>query len=218
MMALVTVSVLAGCLTSSNPFYADSDVINDPRIIGAFECADTGLQVSIAAAVHPDRHYLVRISEGAGGISDYQATLFKLGDGEFIDLFPIAEKNLMKKYHEGYPTTSGSLNHYTHEWSSEDEDTAIPTAKLHLVIKVLISEEGLVCFPATNKFNSQPGLLAKTNDLKFHVNGDAVILDSETTKLRSLLKSYSGNNWTQLFQAQVIDAGGYKLMRKSIKP
>ena len=46
--ALLFLFLLAGCLTSPNPFYNESDIIQDPRFLGFFVDEELGLTVTIS--------------------------------------------------------------------------------------------------------------------------------------------------------------------------
>ena len=212
-VSLITV-LLVGCLTSGNPFYSDKDITSDPWFPGQYSSEGTGLMVTITTE-RGCGHYLARLSEG-GGTSDYQATLFRIHESLFVDLFPIEQENIATQYKEGYPTVSGLLDRYSHEWSSEGND-AKSTASLHLVVRVSVSKDGVVCF-AARKLEDPENPIPKEKRLKFHPNGDAVVIDAPTAKLRAMLGEYAGANWERLFSAHGFDGGGFTLTRNRDLP
>jgi hypothetical protein len=212
-VSLITV-LLVGCLTSGNPFYSDKDITSDPWFPGQYSSEGTGLMVTITTE-RGGGHYLARLSEG-GGTSDYQATLFRIHESLFVDLFPIEQKNIATQYKEGYPTVGGLLDRYSHEWSSEGND-AKSTASLHLVVRVSVSKDGVVCF-AARKLEDPENPIPKDKRLRFHPNGDAVVIDAPTAGLRAMLGEYAGADWERLFSAHGFDGGGFTLTRNRDLP
>jgi hypothetical protein len=199
--ALLFISFFAGCLTSSNPFYSETDIIQDARFVGEFISDDLGVTVKIPGADESTGRYLVRLAEG-GGTSDYQATLFKLRDSVFVDLVPISERNVFERYQEGAPTASGLLRYISHDGPVNS------STSLHVLFRLSFSDKGIECFGA-KKFEDPSNPITKDIRLKFHANGDGVVLLESTKSLQSLVESYASKNWSPLFQD-----GGLKLTRK----
>lgn len=191
---LLFVFLLAGCLTSPNPFYNENDIIQDPHFVGIFTDDDLGLTVTISSDKIPDKRYLVRLAEG-GRTSDYRATLFKLKDSVFVDLIPISEGKVSEQYREGAPTASGLLQYVSHDGKVRS------STRLHVLFRLSLSDKGIECFGA-KKFDDPSNPITKDPRLKFHANGDGVVLEESTVILRSIVESYAGTSWAQLFQSQ----------------
>ena len=198
--ALIAVSLLAGCLTSSNQFYDEKDIVQDSQFTGEFTSADLGLAVTVSKDGESVGRYLIRLTEG-GGTSDYRATLFKLHESVFVDVMPKNERNLFENYKEGAPTASGLLKYASHD------GTMSSSKNLHVVFKVSISAKGIECFGA-KKFEDSSNPIKQDSKLKFHANGDNMVVDEATESLRSFISGYAGTNWSTLFQS-----GGLKLIR-----
>ena len=203
--ALLLLFLVAGCLTSPNPFYQEKDIIQDSRFVGTFVSDDSGLTVTISSNQMPDKRYLVHLVEG-GKMSDYRATLFKLKDSLFVDIIPISENKVLEQYKEGAPTASGLLKYISHDGKVRS------STRLHVLFRLSLSDKGIECFGA-KKVNDPSNPITKDLGLKFHANGDGIVLEETTENLRSIVERYAGATWEQLFQDH-----GLELIRGKEEP
>ena len=191
---------ITGCITSSNPFYKAEDITQNPYFIGTFESSDSGLTVTISNNINTGKHYLLCLIEG-GKVSNYDATLFKINQDTFVDIMPTSEPQIMDEYKEGIPTASGLLKAISHDGK------VIASNRLHVLFKLAISKEGIECFGA-KKASDPSHPIKQSHNLKFHANGDGVVLEEPTEQLQAFVGQYGGTNWSNLFQTD-----GIKLVR-----
>lgn len=203
LVALLFLFLVAGCLTSPNPFYQEKDIVQDSRFIGTFVSDDSGLTVTISSDVMPNKHYSVQFTEG-GKTSDYRATLFRLKDSLFVDLIPTDEKKIDEQYTEGAPTASGLLRHLSHDGKVRS------STRLHVLLRLSFTDSGIECFGA-KKTDDPSNPITKDSTFKLHSNGDGVVLEEPTETLRSIIERYAGANWEELFQND-----SFKVTRKGI--
>jgi hypothetical protein len=80
--------LLAACIPSVNPFYTDKDVVFDPHLIGEWQ--ETGKtnqpEVWKFEQATNNAYKLTVVEEGKSG--EFSAHLFKLKQGQFLDLIP----------------------------------------------------------------------------------------------------------------------------------
>ena len=185
---------IAGCLTSPNPFYEDSDIIQDPRFVGFFVDENCGLTATISVDKALKDHYMVSLAD-YGCTANYLATLFKLKNSVFVDLVPLSDEKTLKTSIEGYPSAGDLLQTVSH-------DVKISTStRLHVLYRLSVSDQRIECFGAKSSDDSSNPITTHAN-VEFHTNGDGLVLDEPTAKVRSIAESYAGTNWEQLFESQ----------------
>ena len=86
---LAIIALVAACVPSVNPFYADKDVVTDPRLAGAWrEDSDKDDPAAWKFEVTTNNAYAVTLKEDKDKTGSFEGHLFKLGQGTFLDLTP----------------------------------------------------------------------------------------------------------------------------------
>jgi len=120
-MLVTLVLCLIACdedtVTAVHPFYADQDVIYEPALIGTWvlnQSYDSATILKVEEAPKPKEDenaakpkesdkpqlwYKVTITKG-GLSSQFTARLFKLGDAQFLDVYPLDDKEPFQTAHE----------------------------------------------------------------------------------------------------------------------
>ena len=86
---LAIIALVAACVPSVNPFYADKDVVTDPRLAGVWledDAKDDPVGWRFEATTN--NAYAVALNEGKGKAGSFEGHLFKLGKELFLDLTP----------------------------------------------------------------------------------------------------------------------------------
>lgn len=86
--------VLSGCLSSTDPFYEASSVIENSDLIGSYTPESGDGSLLITAHSELSKRYLVRVENGESWL-DLVGTLFTLDGEVYLDL-TISEANLVK--------------------------------------------------------------------------------------------------------------------------
>ena len=187
----ILLALLAGCLTSPNAFYNESDVVQDARFLGAFVSNDSGLKVKISGEEQSGKHYLLQLTEG-GKTTDYTATLFKIKDSLFVDMIPKDENRVFERYSEGIPSASALLQQISHNGK------VIASKRLHVLFRLSLSDKEIDCFGA-KKAGDPSNPISKDSSIKVATNGDGLVLEAPTEALGNIVSRYAGTNWEQLF-------------------
>jgi len=88
LVAIASVAaLLTACIPSVNPFYAEKDVVFDPRLLGVWgnpDDADKSWRFEVAT----NKTYRLIVSEEKGKRGEFAAHLFKLKGHTFLDVTP----------------------------------------------------------------------------------------------------------------------------------
>jgi len=171
---------LTGCLTSPNPFYSQSDVIQDNRIVGDYY-PQSDTRFRIEKDRKNDGRYIVRVTEGSTKEDhwiEFAGTLFKLGTNTYLDLNP--RTNSAPLHIPGNPPTLTEMLH------------AITHQSLHLVVRVCFSDKGVGISVAKDR-----GLFAlarKAGLTADSIREEVMRLDLPTAELRKILAKAEGDD------------------------
>lgn len=97
LLVIPAILVLCGCLTSEQPFYQESDIKVDDRIVGAYGDVNdhsqpaTRFYVSKVSDLDHQGQYYVTISSRPGCEMKFGAVLFQIGTNRFLDMLPVLE-------------------------------------------------------------------------------------------------------------------------------
>jgi hypothetical protein len=163
---------LAGCLTSPNAFYTESDVIQDDRIIGSY--LDDKLKgFTVEHDVDHKGRYLVVYHDSSSYWVNWTGTLFKLGDKTYLDLCAHSGSE-MENGAPGPPTTTEFYEGLTGPSN-------------HLVVRLTITELGIGC-----SVTHHDGLEVLTRRIPppnaIFIRPEILRVNLRTEELRKLLK------------------------------
>lgn len=97
LLAIPVLLVLSGCLTSQEPFYQESDVRVDDRLLGDYRDESDKSQTPTCFYISPvDTHYLkghyyVTVASNPNCEMKFHAVLFQVGTNRFLDMMPEIE-------------------------------------------------------------------------------------------------------------------------------
>lgn len=82
--------LLTACVPSVNPFYTDKDVAFERGLVGSWRSVDEddGPEQWKFGEAETGRDYRLTVTEKDGKQGEFRATLFELGDHQFLDLIP----------------------------------------------------------------------------------------------------------------------------------
>jgi hypothetical protein len=88
-LPVVLVAVLAGCIPSVHPFYAEKDIVFDQRLLGEWQAKDESSDPQ-GWKFERDEHnaYKLKVTEKEGKQGEFKAHLFKLREEYFLDIVP----------------------------------------------------------------------------------------------------------------------------------
>jgi hypothetical protein len=95
LLGIAALLVLSGCLTSPKPFYQESDIIVDDRIVGTYGDESDRSQSSTHLYItkDPDYYhkgaYYITVASGSDCSMKFGAILFQIGTNRFLDMVPI---------------------------------------------------------------------------------------------------------------------------------
>ncbi len=96
-LAIPTLLVVSGCLTSQQPFFEESDIRVDDRLVGAYkdESDQSQSPARFYVVKDPDYYhkgaYYVTVASSSDCSMKFGAVLFQIGTNRFLDLVPIIE-------------------------------------------------------------------------------------------------------------------------------
>lgn len=97
LLATPVLLFLSGCLTSQEPFYQESDIRVDDRLLGNYRDDTDKSQTPARFYISPvDTHYLkghyyVTVASNPGCEMKFHAVLFEVGTNRFLDMMPEIE-------------------------------------------------------------------------------------------------------------------------------
>lgn len=170
--------LLVGCLTSTNPFYLEGDIIQDERLIGVYpDENDKTLLISVGADVEHKGRYAVTVDDGPAWIT-YTGTLFKLGGLTFLDLYASSDSGVRRS--GGGPPVPTAILH------------SLSFQPLHLLLKVTLGTN-TISYAALDT-RGLSNLVEHERSLVSKINGSALILPLPTADLRKLLLKYGADD------------------------
>lgn len=177
---LATGFLLSGCLTSTNPFYADADIFQDERILGDYREPPTadGFQEGFVVEPNNDQagRYRLRYTENRYWMT-FTATLFRVSGNTFLDIYPESDSGVYRDP-GGPPTGTQILRGLTYQ-------------RLHLVARITMSDEG-VGFSVVQR-KELGVLVGRDPSLRQFARGESLLLPMATTDLRKLLEKIGGD-------------------------
>jgi hypothetical protein len=168
----------AGCLVSPNPFYETGDVIRDDALLGTYvDRQDTVFWKAIPSPAQAGRYEILLADHGA--ISHFLGTLFRIGDGTYLDLTAIGPVAVFvdPRPSSGVPSVSQRMSQL------------VGDGREHLVLRVAVSPAGVTYWFAA------PDVLKRLpkEDAGLPSPGTApnrVVLERSSKDLRALLHKY----------------------------
>jgi len=97
MVAVALMVMASGCLTSQEPFYQESDIRADDRLVGSYGDENdhsqppTRFYVSKVSDFDHQGQYYVRIISRPGCEMKFGAVFFQIGTNRFLDMLPVIE-------------------------------------------------------------------------------------------------------------------------------
>jgi hypothetical protein len=185
-LVLLLPLLLAGCFTSIDPIFDDSQIVEDPRIEGRFLNQDsqgrpqkTGWLISRSGDFA--KRYEVTVDDGPARMQ-LIGTLFRLDGTLFLDLYPRQDSGVR---HEpaGAPTETEMLHSAVYE-------------QRHLIWKVELSDSELTySFPTRN--GAARALTPDAPDLQANVRRQGelaiVLLPRDKKKAQDYLKKFASD-------------------------
>lgn len=205
-MPFLFLLLIAGCLTSENPFYEESDVIQDSRFVGTFQNLKQASDLAVTVVASKNGKYVVHVTESMK-TTDYLATLFKIKESTFVDLIPLDEPKVIDKYQEGVATASGFLEATSHDGDGEH---LLSSKRLHVVFRLSLLDKGIVCF--FSKQSDDPSDPLTHSGLK--LRGENPVIEEPTLVLRSFIAKYAGTNWPALFDNPDVNSDNYFVLTR----
>lgn len=164
---------LTGCLTSTNSFFADGDIIQDDRLVGTYPNEQEEAKFVIRRDHDHEGRYDVRIYDKNAWIA-YVGTVFKIGSVTFLDLYPSGDAG-MRRDPGGPPTTTELLHTFTFQ-------------PLHLVMRISPADTELTY--ATVDRKGLGALITREPTLRTYIRGESLLLPLPTVALKKLLQKY----------------------------
>ncbi len=176
-VALAAILGLAGCLVSPNPFYDNGDVVTDENLVGTYvDQQEDVYWKAIPSPAQAGRYEVLLADHGA--ISHFLGTLFKIGNGTYLDLKAIGAVVVNTG-----PVTSTSMPSM-----SQRIDQLLGDGTQHLVVRIATSQGDATYWMAA------PDILKRLpkEELGAHppAIGSRASLDRPTKDLRALLRKY----------------------------
>jgi hypothetical protein len=97
LLAVSTLLVLSGCLTSPEQFYQEDDIVVDDRIVGTYNDETDHSQPPTRYSItkDPDYYhkgsYYITVADKPSCSIKFGAVLFQIGTNRFLDMVPIVE-------------------------------------------------------------------------------------------------------------------------------
>ncbi len=177
-VALAAVLGLAGCLVSPNPFYDNGDIVTDENLVGTYVDRQEDVYWKAMPSPAQARRYEVLFADH-GAISHFLGTLFKIGNGTYLDLKAIGA---VAVYTGPVPSTSMPS-------MSQRIDQLLGDGTQHLVVRIAASKgDATYWMAAPDIFKRLP-----KEELGPHpptTVGGRASLDRPTKDLRALLRNY----------------------------
>ena len=85
-LSALAICALTSCVPSLHPLFTKEDVIFKPELVGKWSSADSSDSWKFTKA--GSNRYTLVYTDDDGKAGQFKATLFKLGDQQFLDLFP----------------------------------------------------------------------------------------------------------------------------------
>ncbi len=176
--ALAAIVGLAGCLVSPNPFYDNGDIVTDDNLVGTYvDHQEDVYWKAIPSPAQAGRYEVLLADHGA--ISHFLGTLFKIGNGTYLDLKAIGA---VAVYTGPVPSTSMPS-------MSQRIDQLLGDGTQHLVVRIAASKGDATYWMAA------PDILKRLpkEELGAHpppAFGSRASLDRPTKDLRALLRNY----------------------------
>jgi hypothetical protein len=167
-----TAVLLCSCIPSVNPFYTDRDVIYDPRLPGVWRVAKSKGEPEVwKFESTTNRAYRLTVTDKDGKQGQFNAHLFQLKQGYFLDLIPADCE---------YATSQADL-------------VAFSMFPGHLLVRVPQVEPQLKL--AFFDFDWLEKFLEKTpKALAHHREGDRLLLTADTRDLQKFVLKHPGKD------------------------
>lgn len=181
-LSLAAVLSFAGCLVSPNPFYEAGDVIRDDALLGTYvDRQETVFWKAVPSPAQAGRYEILLADHGA--ISHFFGTLFRIGDGTYLDLTALGP---LAVYVDPKPVTGVPS-------VSQRMDQLVGDGREHLVLKVALSSAGVTYwFVAPDILKRLPkedaGLPSSAT------TPNRVVFERPTKDLRALLRKYGAGD------------------------
>jgi len=92
LLAIAVMVIATGCLTSEEPFYQESDIKVDDRLIGAYRYENEKTSWLIEKDLdHSDRYFVSLLSDVRPCVMRFGGILFQVGTNRFLDMLPLPE-------------------------------------------------------------------------------------------------------------------------------
>jgi hypothetical protein len=176
-LAVAALMLFAGCIPSINPFYTDSDLVFEPKLVGSWQTKKTDEQLSqwrFEKSGDREKSYKLTVTEQKTKGGEFAAHFFKLGKESFLDLVPTKC-----------------------DYASNQADlVGMAMVPGHLLMRVL--EVGPELKLATCDYDWLKKFLTENpKSLANHQEGDAIFLTAEPADLQRFVLAHLGEE--QLF-------------------
>src|SRR5258708_39532943 len=92
LLAVALMLIASGCLTSEEPFYQESDIKVDDRLIGTYRYEKEQTRWLIEKDLgHGDRYFISLLSDVRPCVLRSGGILFQVGTNRFLDMLPLPE-------------------------------------------------------------------------------------------------------------------------------
>lgn len=142
--SLAAVLFLSGCFTSVLPIFDEKQIVQEDRVVGAYEDKRAGNSWRVERSPDDKGRYRFLLSEGNSRI-EFLGTFFRLDDILYLDLYPLSDSAM---HHE--PAGPPTLTELFH---------AVTFESRHVLWKIQFSTNGFVFW-----FPSHKGAAAAIKD------------------------------------------------------
>ena len=172
--AIVTGSLLAGCVTSEDPFYQASDVTSDSNLPGNYAVPQGTAIWQVRAEPGKAGYYDISTTNADGSVQ-YQAALFKLGTNTFLDLFPTSIGC------SGQATNASDMSFYQ----------KISYQPLHMAVRVVIGTNSVSLGMLIKTGSALDAIESGIWDTRYYTNTPR--MSPNTAAQRTFLSEYGGD-------------------------